>query len=265
MMIYNFFENRLNSKLFKDVFIFLINLFIIPCIALWTLAGIFLFPLGLIVMQFFQGYSVALLTRRCIWIYGRVWKIIFSLFVDFQKIDVNPDKFKHPGVIVVNHRSFFDTYCMNMLPIYDVCFAVRAWPFKIFFYRFFMGMAGYINIESDPWEKINSISQTNFNDKSFILFFPEGHRSQNRELTTFYSGAFKLSCENNVPIIPICLTGTEDLLPPKRPYLSPAKIQIQVLDPIWPDQFKGDMPHIKLKKHVKNLMDKEIKLMDKKI
>jgi 1-acyl-sn-glycerol-3-phosphate acyltransferase len=262
VIIYNFYANKLDSKLLRQLFIFIVNIFIIPCIVLWTFAGILLFPLGLIVMQFFQGYSVSLLTRRCIWIYGRVWKFIFSLFVDFQKIDVSPEKFEHPGVIVVNHRSFFDTYCMNMLPIYDICFAVRAWPFKIFFYRLFMNMAGYLNIESDSWEEMVNISKTNFNENSFVLFFPEGHRSKNRELTNFYSGAFKLAIENNVPIIPICLTGTGDLLPPNRPFLAPAKIKIQVLDQVWPDEFEGDMRHIKMKKYVKQLMDKKIKQMD---
>ena len=51
---------------------------------------------------------------------------------------------------MVNHRSFFDTYCMNMLPVWDVCFAVRDWPFKIPVYSFFMGVARYLNIEKIP-------------------------------------------------------------------------------------------------------------------
>ena len=262
MSIYSFFEKSVKSKPAKFLILFFINIIIIPCLMTWTLLGICLFPLGSVYMKFVQGKSAALLTRHCIWIYGRVWQRIFSLFVDFEPIDCKPHQFAHPGIIVVNHRSFFDTYCMNMLPVFDVCFAVRAWPFKLYFYRLFMEMAGYMNIENFSWKKISRMAKRNFTEKSFILFFPEGHRSRNRKLTHFYSGAFKLAIENHAPIIPVCLTGTEDLLPAGRYYLAPARIRMKVLDPVWPDGFEGDLNHLKMKKYVKDLIRKETEQMD---
>jgi len=238
------------------------NLIAVPLIIGWTVIGMILFPLAFMFMKFIQGHTTSFITRKCIWIYGRVWQFILSPFCDFSLQRIKGQPFKKPSIIVVNHRSFFDTYCMNMMPICDVCFAVRAWPFKIPLYNIFMNLAGYLNIETFSWKKALQISQKNFKGNSFILFFPEGHRSKDGCMTRFYSGAFKMAIENDVPVIPICLTGTQVLFPPNRYYLAPAKIKMKILDPVSPDQFEGDMKHVAFKKHVKNLMAQSIKQMD---
>ncbi|MBU8911974.1 MAG: 1-acyl-sn-glycerol-3-phosphate acyltransferase [Desulfobacterales bacterium] len=238
------------------------NFIAFPLIILWTAVGMILFPFAFIFMKIILGYSTSFITRKCIWIYGRVWQFLLSPFVIFTPLKIHGQPFKNPGIIVVNHRSFFDTYCMNMMPISDVCFAVRAWPFKIPFFNIFMKLADYLNIENFSWNKTIKISQKNIKNSSFILFFPEGHRNRNKDMTHFYSGAFKLAIKHNIPVIPICLTGTEILLPPHRYCLMPTKIKMEVLDPVFPDQFSGDMKHVALKKHVKTIMENSIKKMD---
>ena len=258
----NLLENRINKKGLKYAHILLMNLIAIPLIIGWTIIGMFFSPLAFIFMKFIQSYSTTFITRKCIWIYGRVWQFILNPFCIFTLLKTQGQPFKNPGIIVVNHRSFFDTYCMNMMPISDVCFAVRGWPFKIPFYNIFMKMAGYLNIETFSWKKTIDISKKNIKNNSFILFFPEGHRSKDNSMNHFYSGAFKLAIENNVPVIPICLSGTQVLLPPNRYYLTPTKIKMKILDPVFPDQFAGNMKHVAFKKHVKNLMANSIKQMD---
>ncbi|MBF0201188.1 MAG: 1-acyl-sn-glycerol-3-phosphate acyltransferase [Desulfamplus sp.] len=238
----------------KGIITVLMNLVTVPLIIIWTLLGVVIFPFGFLFMRLILKNSTAAATRRCIWIYGRVWQRITGLFVSFIPPEINGRPFDTPGIIVVNHRSFFDTYCMNMLPVSDVCFAVRAWPFKIPLYNIFMKLAGYINIERDSWEKALSISTENLKNGSFILFFPEGHRNCDGQMLRFYSGAFKMAIENHVPVIPICLTGTESLLPPGRWFLKPAKIRMQILEPVFPDDFQGETAHIMLKKDVKAKM-----------
>ena len=240
----------------------LMNVIAIPLNIGWVVIGTVLFLPAFFFMKFIQGYSTSFLTRKCIWIYGRVWQFILNPFCIFNLQKIQGQPFKNPGIIVVNHRSFFDTFCMNMMPIHDVCFAVRAWPFKMPLFNIFMKQAGYLNIEAFSWKKTMDISKKNIKNNSFILFFPEGHRSKDNCMTNFYSGAFKMAIEHNVPVIPICLTGTQVLLPPSRYYFAPAKIKMKILDPVFPDQFTGDMKHVAFKKHVKNLMDNSIKQMD---
>lgn len=262
MYIYNLFENRLNNMILRSAYILLMNCIAIPMIILWTAIGMMLFPLGFLFMRFIQGYATSFLTRKCIWIYGRVWQFLLSPFVIFIPPRIHERSLKIPGIIVVNHRSFFDTYCMNMMPIWDVCFAVGDWPFKIPFYNIFMKLAGYLNIETFSWNKTLEITKENIRNKSFILFFPEGHRARDKNMTHFYSGAFKLAIENNVPVIPVCLIGTETLLSPDCFYLKPATIKMEILEPVLPHQFCGEMKHLAFKKQVKTLMENHIKQME---
>ena len=46
MVLYNFFTHTLQNKAATALFIFLMNLIILPLILLWTLLGIGLFPLA---------------------------------------------------------------------------------------------------------------------------------------------------------------------------------------------------------------------------
>ena len=262
MVLYNFYTHTLQNKAATALFIFLMNLVILPWLLLWTILGIGLFPLAFLFMKFVLGWSTQYLTRKCIWIYGRVWQFLTGFFVIFDPPRFDPSPFPESGIIVVNHRSFFDTYCMNMLPVSDVCFAVRDWPFKIPIYNLFMSLSGYLNIEKFSWEKSVAVSRATLENKGFVLFFPEGHRSKTKEMTNFYSGAFKLAVQTNTPVIPVCLTGTQDLLPKGRFYLTPAKIKMKVLNPVFPDQFQGEMKHQTLKKVIKQQMDEHLTQMD---
>ncbi len=230
-MFYKVFQNEKTGKLIKSLIILLMNLYAIPMIILWTLLGICIFPFAFGIFKVFLQESSALIIRRFVWVYGRIWQVILIPFVRFDKKDLNNLYFKKSAVIVVNHRSYFDTYCMNMLPVDNVCFAIRAWPFKIYFYRFFMFLAQYMNVEASSWEEISVHAGHNLKERGFVLLFPEGHRSRDGLLTKCHSGAFRLAIEHNVPVIPLCLTGTEKLLPPGRYWFEPCHIRIKTPHP----------------------------------
>jgi len=260
--LYEFYTSRLQNRSGGIVFILLMNLILIPGIILWTLTGLVLFPLVFVFMKYIQGHTTSRITRWCIWIYGKVWQFLSGTFVIFDPVQYQSNQYREPAIIVVNHRSFFDTYCMNMLPESNVCFAVRDWPFKIPVYNLFMNLARYLNIEKHSWEKCLDRSQQTLDEKGLVLFFPEGHRTRTGQMTRFHSGAFKLAVETNTPVIPVCLTGTQDLLPRGRHHMRPARIKMKILDPVFPHDFSGELKHQDMKKQVKALMKNQLALMD---
>jgi len=237
------------------------NLMVIPAIIAMTGACIVLFPLAFILFRLGTSLGNALIMRKFVWYYGRIWQLIIFPFVKLELTGFE-NRIPLPSIIVVNHRSFFDTFFMNQLPISNVCFAVRAWPFRMPFYGPFMRMAEYLDVESLPWESVLSQGKKVLEQKGSILFFPEGHRSRDGKLKKFYSGAFKLSFETGVPIIPICITGSERFFPPSRGWFKPCLIQIKMVDPIHPESFKGHLPHCEMKKKVQAVMAKNIESME---
>lgn len=67
-----------------------------------------------------------------------------------------------------------------------------------------------------------------------VLFFPEGTRSKDGKMHAFKKGAFSVAAKAKVPVVPITLLGTGDLMPNSREYLLyPGKVEV-VIHPAVP-------------------------------
>lgn len=238
----------------------LTNCVFYPVMLLWTICGAVLFPIGFPLWKGVTRWDSARIMRQFIWIYGRVW--IFLTF-PFLRIRLArfPGPVTKPGILVVNHLSFLDTYVMGALPFSDVVFAVRAWPFKMFWYAPFMRLAEYMNVEELGWEGCLSTCKRLFGSGAYVLFFPEGHRSKDGKIQRFHSGPFKIAVETGVPVIPLCITGTDTVLPPSRRFVRPAKVCLDVLPPVYPSAYSGPDAHLKMSKDVKQQMVDHLSLM----
>lgn len=234
------------------------NLTVYPLIVLWTQFGILCFPLLFVCWKLVTRWSTQRIMRHFVWLYGRGWLLIMAPFVRFERQGLDPEKICAPAILVVNHLSFFDTYCMALLPRFDVNFAVRAWPFKLYFYAFFMRLAGYLDVESMAWDECLSAGQRILRQPALQLFFPEGHRSRDGRLQRFYSGAFRLATETGIPLVPLCITGTDELLPPGRFWLQPAHVRLRALEPVDPAEFPGEFGHVEMRKLVKERMQQAL-------
>lgn len=238
--------------------IILMNLWAYPLLILWTLFGILAFPFLFVFGKFFLHWSADRLTRWVIWLYGRGWLLLMSPFVRFNREQMELLAVGKPYLFIINHLSFFDTFCMSLLPIYDIAFAVRSWPFRMFWYRKFMYLARYLDVESGSWSDTLSSSKETFSAAGSVLFFPEGHRSRDGYLQRFYSGGFKVAVAAGVPVVPLCITGTDRLLPPGRKWMRPCQISLRVLDPIDTSGFATEGGDMQLRKLVKGKMEKNL-------
>jgi 1-acyl-sn-glycerol-3-phosphate acyltransferase len=75
------------------------------------------------------------------------------------------------------------------------------------------------------------------------MMFPEGTRSRDGKLQRFKPGAFELALDEEVPILPIVISGTHDALP-KRGFVLQGKhdISISVQPPVPHKEFAGLTP-----------------------
>lgn len=138
-----------------------------------------------------------------------------------------------PCVYVFNHFSFADVYFAGYLPAYQTVVAVRSWPFKIPVLNIFMRIAEYMDVEKTQWEEILAQSEKILKDGGCILFFPEGHRSRNGSMHPLNKGAFRIAADNNVPIVPVSLQGTEYLGGYKsRMPVSPCRVKLRFYPPM---------------------------------
>ncbi len=160
-----------------------------------------------------------------------------------------------PCVVIVNHRSTADIFLSAIFTPGNTAVFVRSWPFKIWLIGWFMRRAGYIDVEKmSPAaffkEEGRELSERGVN----FLFFPEGHRSRDGRLQPFRSGAFQTAIEFNMPVVPVCMTGTEKLLAMNDHVIRPASINIDILPAVHPASFPEERRGIKFKKHVESLV-----------
>jgi len=244
--------------LVKGLMTLLMNLWCYPLMVLWTAIGMLLFPLTYAVGHFLLGLASDRVMRWEIWAYGRGWLILMSPFVRFRRENLKLLRRGEPCLFVVNHLSFFDTYCMALLPVYDITFAVRSWPFRMFWYSRFMRLARYLDVEGNSWEQTTVACQRAFSQGGAVLFFPEGHRSRDGQLQRFYSGGFKVAIDLGVPVVPLCISGTDELLPPGRKWLRPCQVGLRALEPVDTGPFVNEDGHLRLRKLVKQRMSEAL-------
>lgn len=120
------------------------------------------------------------------------------------------------AIYMSNHQSNFDIpVFFGALPI-QFRWVAKAELFKIPIFGQGMRGAGYISIDrSDTRSAIKSLKRAveKIRNGTSVLFFPEGTRSNDGALLSFKKGGFIMAVEANVPIVPMAVSGTYQVMP----------------------------------------------------
>jgi len=169
-------------------------------------------------------------------------------------------------VIVSNHQSILDVLLLNNIP-YRYKWISKIENTRLPVLGWYLKMADYITVDRG-----NEESKVEMLDKSYrclkkgtsIIIFPEGTRSFDKEIGFFKRGAFQLALQANVPLLPVVLDGSGDVLPKHGLKLgSHYRITIRVLDPIMPQHFSSQNPDI-LAEDISSIMKEELKKIREK-
>ena len=71
-----------------------------------------------------------------------------------------------------------------------------------------------------------------------LVIFPEGTRSKGGPVQSFKAGSVRLAVDVEVPIVPIAIDGTADILEKNKGIMKPADVTITILPPVTVDTIK---------------------------
>ena len=75
-------------------------------------------------------------------------------------------------------------------------------------------------------------AKTRIVDGTSVIFFPEGTRSRDGRLKRFKKGAFRMAVDLGLPILPLTVTGTRNVLPAGTSDLLPGSARLIIHPPI---------------------------------
>lgn len=113
--------------------------------------------------------------------------------------------------------------------------AAKKSLFRVPFMGWHLTRAGHIPIDrSSTQNAIASMQQAASYLRNGIcaFVFPEGTRSRDGCLQKFKKGGFKLAIQAGVPIVPITIIGSRQVLPPDAVIFRPGPIDMFVDEPI---------------------------------
>jgi len=148
-------------------------------------------------------------------------------------------------VIISNHQSMMDILFLNELKM-RFKWISKIETTKVPFIGWYLRMADYITVDrgnSESKEEMLMKSYSCLKDGTSLMIFPEGTRSPDKQIAFFKRGAFQLAISARMPILPIVIDGTGGVLPKHGLIFSGGhKINIKILEPVYPDSFETTDP-----------------------
>jgi 1-acyl-sn-glycerol-3-phosphate acyltransferase len=141
----------------------------------------------------------------------------------------------HPYVFISNHQSIIDIALILQLGI-NFKWISKIELRRVPFVGWVIWMNNHILVRRGDRVSVLQMAEAckkSLQNKISVFVFPEGTRSHEGTIQPFKEGAFIIAKDNCVPILPIVLEGTGEVLPKKSFWLKPRQtFTIRVLDEI---------------------------------
>src|SRR6056297_3476133 len=204
-------------------------LVLIPAAAIFTVAG----ALAAIAMCAFGLQRQANLGVAARW--ARFIAYLTPMRVEIEGAEhIDPEQ---SYVVVANHQSQYDIPLIYGFCGLDLRWVMKAEIGKLPFIAQGCRALGHIFIDRanpDQARAAINCAVADLPRGTGVLFFPEGTRSRDGRLMAFRKGAFRVSADRGLPILPMTVVGTRELLPPGSLRIRPGTVRLIVHPPIEP-------------------------------
>ncbi len=180
-----------------------------------------------------------------IYFYNKFWiKLLLKILgikiilKNIKKVDFNK-KF----VLISNHLSNLDgPVLVSYLPI-NIRVMIKHSAKKLPIMGKMMETVDFVFVDrSSMRSSMKALDDTidKINNKGYsFLIFPEGTRSKTGKLQKFKRGGFIIPMKTNIPILPVKLKGSYELMPKNSKLIHSGKIEIEFFEFVNPGDFKN--------------------------
>jgi 1-acyl-sn-glycerol-3-phosphate acyltransferase len=176
-------------------------------------------------------------------------------------IKINVDGMEHvpteTAIFAGDHRSLSDSFAI-LIVLKRYFFSLTA-PLEYFpwFLKIWIKKLDFISIfrdKSDEKKYDEAVTKTEaiyetikrLKKKESLLVYPEGHHERHKGIKPFHTGAVRFAIETKVPIIPIGIIGTDNIITPDKNIFHPGTIHLKFGRPIYYNKYYGKLNDHKL-------------------
>jgi 1-acyl-sn-glycerol-3-phosphate acyltransferase len=207
-------------------------------IFVWTCIVIATLVLGVLTLATYLFDRKGRIGHRCARLWGRI-----ALLANRVKVKVEGLENIHgkgPFIFMPNHQGSYDIFVLlGHLP-FQFKWLVKKELFSIPFFGWAMAAAGYISIDRrGTRETVEAMNQAarRIREGMSVVIFPEGSRSPDGTIQPFKKGGFTLAIKSKVPIIPMAIRGSREIMPKDRLTASSGEIRVRVGNPIETENY----------------------------
>ena len=146
------------------------------------------------------------------------------------------------AVYASNHLSYMDTPVLFSALPFQFRILARQSLWKLPFIGWHLNRSGQIPVNTES--PLTSISSLRPGVKALkagmpLIVFPEGGRSRIGHLSAFMNGPAFMAIHARVPLVPMAIVGTYELLPMHTRHFFPQQVKLVVGEPIDTSSYNG--------------------------
>ncbi|MFC4556801.1 lysophospholipid acyltransferase family protein [Virgibacillus kekensis] len=143
-------------------------------------------------------------------------------------------------LLVANHQGLFDILALIGYLGRPIGFIAKKELEKVPVVSSWMGlMKGVFIDRKDRRQAVKAIGQgiKNLENGHPLVIFPEGTRSRGKTLSNFKSGSLRLATKAGVPIVPVAIDGTYQMLEEDSGRVKASTIRMTIGEPVYREYY----------------------------
>ncbi len=166
-------------------------------------------------------------------------RLVFRVLFGFRV--VNPPALAPPYILAPNHVSFLDPIVVQLAHPRHVTFLMTETIYRVRTLRWFFRFWEAIPVPEDraPGEALKTAFRA-IRRGEVVGIYPEGQISPDGRLQEGKQGVAMIMSRTGVPVVPVAILGTYEVLPRRARFPRPGRIRVVFGDPIFPSDASTD-------------------------
>ena len=147
-------------------------------------------------------------------------------------------------VFVSNHQSIYDTPVIFASLPYQLRIIAKASLARFPVLGWHLRRGGHLFVDRRHPDRLGILRRWRalVSEGLSLIIYAEGGRSMDGRVAPFKGGSFLLAIEAGLPIVPVAIIGTRQVMPKARLQTEPADVTLIIHDPIQPPALDAPTP-----------------------